>query len=307
MLIVPRRGADNLVADALSRAINEVSTVPGINSWYANQRRKVQENPEKYKDFQIENGILKKLTCTPDDVLDYRFTWKVCVPEIRREKVLVEVNDDKMHLGREKTLALVRKKYFWPKMVEDVASYIRKCSVCRQSKPANQSQMPEPGNQRITNKPFQIIALDFIQSLPRSKDGHAHLLVIMDLFSKLCLLTPVKRITVSLVVKILEQSWLRRYSVPEFIITDNASTFLSREFKEFLEKYKMRHWTNPRHSNQPKKDRLFFIVFPFPIGNSTSYSQSFFFRTNCQPSIKVPREPHVGRSNPSFEIRSLIN
>lgn len=250
MLIVHKKGADNLVADALSRAVEELETVSDKVGWYARQLKNVQDNPEKYKDFQIQKGILKKLTSTPDDVLDYRFAWKTCVPESSREKVLVEEHDDRMHLGREKTLSMIRKKYFWPKMAEDVANYIRKCSVCLQAKPANRSQLPEAGNQRITYKPFQIIALDFIQSLPRSKEGHAHLLVISDLFSKWCLLIPVKRITVSQVVKILEQSWFRRYSVPEFIITDNASTFLSREFRELLAKYQIRHWTNPRHHSQ---------------------------------------------------------
>lgn len=248
MLILHRKGADNVVADALSRSVEELSAE--TTGWYANLKRKVQSDPEKYKDFRICNGTLKKLVSARDNFLDYRFIWKTCVPESLREKILVEEHDDKLHLGSEKTLALVKKKYFWPKMTEDVRNYIRKCSLCKQNKPSNRSQIPEPGKQRLTNKPFQIIALDFIQSLPRSKAGNTHLLVTMDLFSKWCILTPVRKISTPLVVKILEETWFRRYSVPEYIITDNASTFLSTEFKALLSKHHIQHWRNSRHHSQ---------------------------------------------------------
>lgn len=135
-------------------------------------------------------------------------------------------------------------------MAEHVREHIRKCTLCKQNKPSNRSQLPEPGRQRITTKPFQIIAIDFIQSLPRSKSGYAHLFVIMDLFSKWCLLVPVKRISASQVANILEEAWFRRYSVPEYLISDNATTFLSKEIKSLLLKYGIQHWANSRHHSQ---------------------------------------------------------
>lgn len=106
------------------------------------------------------------------------------------------------------------------------------------------------GRQRITTKPFQLVALDFIQSLPRSKAGNSHLLVIMDVFSKFCLLFPLRKISASQVCQILEQNWVRRYSAPEYLISDNATTFLSKDFKTFLDKYRIKHWKNSRHHSQ---------------------------------------------------------
>lgn len=193
---------------------------------------------------------MKKLVPSKSESVDYHFEWKICIPTEMREKVLVQEHDDALHLGADKTIARIKKRYYWPKLAEDVRSYIRKCTICKQSKPSNRSQHPEMGLQRITTKPFQIIALDFIQSLPRSRSGHAHLLVVMDLYSKFCLLFPVRKISASLVCQTLEQSWFRRYSTPEYIISDNASTFLSKEFKTFLGKYRVQHWTNPRHHSQ---------------------------------------------------------
>lgn len=95
-----------------------------------------------------------------------------------------------------------------------------------------------------------MVAIDFIQSLPRSKSGKAHLFVIMDVFSKFSLLFPVRKISAPQVCEILEISWFRRYSAPEFLISDNASTFLSSTFKDLLQKFQIQHWTNPRHHSQ---------------------------------------------------------
>lgn len=250
MTIKHRRGVDNIVPDALSRAVEVLTVSLAGQDWYNKMLKGVQDDPEKFRDFQVVDGVLKKLVPTQGDLLDYRFEWKVCVPPELREKVLVEEHDDALHLGADKTIALVKKKYYWPKLTEDVRSHIRKCTICKQSKPSNQSQHPEMGRQRLTTKPFQIIALDFIQSLPRSKQGNSHLLVVMDLFSKFCLLFPLRKISATQVCSILEENWFRRYSTPEYLISDNATTFLSKDFKNLLAKYMIRHWTNARHHSQ---------------------------------------------------------
>lgn len=92
--------------------------------------------------------------------------------------------------------------------------------------------------------------MDYIQSLPRSKHGNAHLLVIMDIFSKYCLLAPVKKISSMSLCKILEEQWFRKLSTPQIIITDNATTFMSREFHNLVAKYEIQHWANARHRSQ---------------------------------------------------------
>lgn len=250
MVIKHRRGVDNVVPDALSRSVEELSTSTTNQDWYSSMIQKVQSEPERFKDFRIDKGILKKFVASPNDLLDYRFEWKVCIPPNMREKVLVEEHDDALHLGVDKTIAMVKKKYYWPRLSNDVRSHVLKCTICKQSKPPNRSQHPQMGRQRITTKPFQLVALDFIQSLPRSKSGNAHLLVIMDVFSKYCLLVPLRKISAPQVCQILEQNWFRRYSVPEYLISDNATTFISKDFKTLLDKYGIKHWKNSRHHSQ---------------------------------------------------------
>lgn len=244
-----RKGRENIVPDALSRAVESLSAQSREDSWYPDLITKVLQSPDENPDFKVEKGKLYKLVPTKNDVLDYSHEWKLCIPFELRSQILQKEHDS-LHIGFEKTLDKIKKLYFWPKMSSTVRKYVQNCRTCKESKPANISQHPEMGKRRLVTKPFQILSIDYIQSLPRSKTGNAHLLVLLDLFSKWTVLVPVKKISSTLTIKIIEEQWFRRYSVPEIIISDNASSFVSHEFKVFLEKYQVKHWTNARHHSQ---------------------------------------------------------
>lgn len=242
-----RRGRDNIVPDALSRA---VETLEIEDAWYSTLYKQVKDSPDDYLDFKIENGELYKYVPSKTETLDYVFEWKRCVPKELRERILREEHDKAFHIGYEKLLGKIQKRFFWPGMATSIRKFLGTCATCKECKPANISQHPEMGRQRLSTKPFQILAIDFIQSLPRSKAGNTHLLVLMDLFSKWTMLVPVKKISTSGIKKVLEEQWFLRYSVPEILISDNASSFLSKDFKNFLEYYKVEHWANARHHSQ---------------------------------------------------------
>ncbi|XP_053698818.1 uncharacterized protein LOC128745766 [Sabethes cyaneus] len=49
---------------------------------------------------------------------------------------------------------------------------------------------------------------------------------------------------------ILKDQWFLRNSVPEIIISDNGSSFTSKDFKGLLEHFKITHWLNTRYHSQ---------------------------------------------------------
>ena len=42
-------------------------------------------------------------------------------------KVILPCHDDNGYLGMKRTLKLLQERFFWPKMAEDVQTYIRNC------------------------------------------------------------------------------------------------------------------------------------------------------------------------------------
>lgn len=245
-----RRGKDNIIPDALSRSLEIGEICQNEDKWYSDLYKKVSAAPEEFLDYKIEDDKLMKFIPCQTEVLDFRFEWKICVPERLREALLRKEHEENFHVGCEKLFQKLRGKYFWPKMAASVRKYVEQCQLCKECKPAYTSQHPIMGHPRIATKPFQILAIDFIQSLPRTKSGNIHLLVLLDLFSKWSVLVPIKKISTEIVVKILQEQWFHRYSVPEFLISDNATCFLSHKFQSFLAHYKVQHWANARYHSQ---------------------------------------------------------
>jgi len=74
-------------------------------------------------------------------------------------------------------------------MNEIVSRYVKGCTMCAKNKPSNRklglyNPLPVPSH------PWEIISMDFIGGLPKYRKGHDYLYVVVDRFSKMCILIP---------------------------------------------------------------------------------------------------------------------
>lgn len=249
MTVVHRKGKDNVVADALSRSLVAVINSPD-SSWYSTMVDKVLNQPDDFVDFKVEDGRLYKFISNRDLPCDSRFEWKMVPKSSEIPGVLTDSHDSCLHPGYERTLARIRQRYYWPKMAGEIRAYVQQCGTCKEVKPASRPLAPEMGRMRIASRPWQIISADYIGPLPRSRRGNQHILVVTDYFSKWTLIQPVRSVSSSTLCSILKEQWILRNSTPEVIITDNGSSFISREFKELLNQFHIKHWLNSRYHSQ---------------------------------------------------------
>uniref|UniRef100_A0A803TEJ3 Gypsy retrotransposon integrase-like protein 1 n=1 Tax=Anolis carolinensis TaxID=28377 RepID=A0A803TEJ3_ANOCA len=139
------------------------------------------------------------------------------------------------HFGRFKTVQLITRNYWWPKMRQDILRYCDSCAVCQQSKtPVGRprgllSSLPVP------ERPWQIISMDFISDLPRS-GGYTCIWVVVDLFSKMAHFIPCSTIPAAPTLALLFTKHIfRLHGAPEIIVSDRAPQFVSRFWKHFHE------------------------------------------------------------------------
>ena len=165
------KGADNTVADALSRNPASCCTVTVTHALLAGLRKRLQLIIADDQEYQL---LLEKAK-DPASPLD---VWKglvvdeggrIVMPkddEIRT-LVLSEAHDSPLagHFGIEKTLEIVQRRWTWKGLQKDVKDYVQSCVRCQRSK--NNTHKP-PGELHpiLATRPWEILTLDFVSGLP---------------------------------------------------------------------------------------------------------------------------------------------
>lgn len=247
--VVHRKGSEHVVPDALSRAVPRVDAVEKVDvldKWYRRLRQKVQDEPAKFPLWRVENGkLFKRVDVVYPELTEDADGWLLVVPKEDRSKIISAHHDPptSAHLGIFKTSTKISRKYYWPKLKQDVARYISKCSTCLQNKPL---QRPPAGlmlsQSPTTTRPFEILSVDVVGPLPRSTAGYSYIFSVQDVFSKFLLLFPLRQATAKHISWNFEDNVILVYGAPQKVIMDNGGPFTSKLFHEVLRNYDIEPW-----------------------------------------------------------------
>lgn len=242
-----RKGKDNVLADCLSR----IETVQIVDQDYVELRKNIQKDPDKFKSFRVSGERIYKYIEEPGAFRDKRFEWKYYPPMSERTEIIHKIHDS-AHLGYDKTLNKLRETYFWPNMPTETKKFCRECIPCKTAKGININPTPAMGSQKkFCDHPWQFITLDYVGPFPASgRNRSTCLLVLTDVFTKFVLVQPFRQATASSLVHFLEQTVFLLFGVPEMVLSDNGTQFLSKEFSKLLEHYGVKHWLTPSYHPQ---------------------------------------------------------
>lgn len=175
--------------------------------------------------LSIENGVLVRHGLTSRVGEEIK---QIILPTAFREDVLHNLHDLRVsgHLGIQRTIARVQRKFYWPGLSLDVARWCASCPEC-----AGRKGKPGPGRVPLTSiptgAPFERIAMDILDTRKRTSRGFQYILVISDYFSKYTDAFPLRRHTAPVVADILMRRWIVYHGVPRQIHTDQGTEFES--------------------------------------------------------------------------------
>ena len=145
-----------------------------------------------------------------------------------RTRLLQECHDVPTagHLGKDKTLEQVKRRFYWPRMDADVLQYVRTCDACQRSKPSQQATAGLLQPLPIPDHPWQQVTMDLITSLPQSRAGHDAIVVFVDKLSKMVHLVATKTdVTAPQLAEIFWRTVVRHHGLPSSIVSDRDPRF----------------------------------------------------------------------------------
>lgn len=294
------KGKDNVVADCLSRMFEE--PLPDNQAKPIITQQKVNvlfQIPEAFQDIgqhqsqdpQIQKIIKKLKGQNPPEnyfltngILTHRqgnqTRHRVVIPE-RLIPLLFKyyhVAPTTAHLGVKKTWSRIEHKFWSPKLKQTITDMVKSCTACQRSKQAPNTKAGLLSSE-IPTQPFHKVYIDHIGPLPRSKKGNKYILTIVDAFSKFAVFLPAKNTTAQTTVSLLRSGLFAYFGFPKFIVSDNVSTFKSKEFSDMCLQLGISHinttpyYPNPSHAERVNKN-IKIAIRIYHAENQTNWDQN---------------------------------
>lgn len=250
--IIHHPGKLNLTADYLSRAVNtaqvtEISVEPSLQIRIKNEQvhdqkcnkikdlLKKGDSPKPKNLVFFEKGEI--LYCTnrnPRNRLERQI--RIVVPGILTTEVIEMCHADptSAHPGLARTLSRTRKFYYWPGMSTQIRRHVLSCHSCVSRRGHIKNPLAPLQRIPIASRPLERVAMDAVGPFPSSSMGNKYIVVVTDYFTRYPEAYPVPNIQSLTIVGVLEK-FITTHGIPEIIITDRGSNFISAAISKVYE------------------------------------------------------------------------
>ncbi|XP_062717184.1 uncharacterized protein K02A2.6-like [Aedes albopictus] len=149
------------------------------------------------------------------------------------------------HSGIESTLRLARQNIFWPGMNRQIKDNVQECTIC--AKFGASQPTPTMKSHAVPIHPFQLVSMDVFFQEYRGKQRK--FLVTVDHYSDYFELDILDDLTPASVIKVCKRNFAC-HGTPQLLITDNATNFVCEEMNEFAKAWGFKHSTSAPYHQQ---------------------------------------------------------
>ncbi|KAD4385328.1 hypothetical protein E3N88_25496 [Mikania micrantha] len=149
---------------------------------------------------------------------------------------------------QDKTLKLLKERFFWLKMSGDITRVIDRCRICHIAKMHHSNAglyTPLP----ILDSPWEEVSLEFVVGLPRTQRQEDSVMVVVDRFSKMAHFLPcAKTYDASQVARLYFTEIVRLHGVPKTITSDREVKFIGHFWHTLWKRLASRlHFSSAHH------------------------------------------------------------
>ena len=169
-----------------------------------------------------------------NDVLFYQKSAnhpaRLVVPGSLIPTVLRDLHEQLGHVGVAKMTDVANKRYWWPKLQEQVRTFCRTCQTCEAFKGPNPNPVA-PLQPMPTGAPGERVGIDIIGPLPTTERNNKYILVMVDYFTKAAEAEAIPTQDAETVVYTFFNRWVCQHGLPQSLHSDQGANFESDVFK----------------------------------------------------------------------------
>jgi hypothetical protein len=234
------KGESNPVADGLSRRPDHSSDLFSVSLVAANQLADDIRQAVRADSTYRAALAVRRTRIDPVQVKDGLLVrdGRVQVPSdpALQTRIMRECHDSPLggHLGKQKTIEQIKRRFYWPGMNATIEKYVVSCDACQRNKPSQQSPIGLMKPLPIPDRPWQQVSMDLITALPRSKLGNDAIVVFVDKLTKMVhYVATTTNVTAPQLALIFMREVVRLHGVPESILSDRDPRFTAHFWRAF--------------------------------------------------------------------------
>ena len=167
----------------------------------------------------------------------------VFVPKVFVPTILKEMYDRFGHIGIGKTYSLIKRYYFWLKIIKHIQRHVQSCSLCRREKlvaDKYQCQTTE-----ISHQPFAKVSIVLIVDPPESHKGNKNIPVMVDHLSGFLIAEAIPNKEATTVSDAIYKLILE-HTCPKILLSDNGKEFTNDTPAYVCDTFNIeQHFTSP--------------------------------------------------------------
>ncbi|KAI5153692.1 hypothetical protein ENBRE01_3227, partial [Enteropsectra breve] len=180
---------------------------------------------------------------------------KTLLDEEESFKYLLKAHNDLSHPGTSSLYNTIKPHVSINNVKAKIKRLTEKCTICQTRKPYK-TNYGEYMGKICTTKPFTDISSDVYGPISehdlflRGGVGKIYLLTITDRFTRTTAIIPLKIVTSALILKIIENRWIKKYGKPSTILTDQGRYYISSEFENRVKELGIKHYCSTTYHPQ---------------------------------------------------------
>ena len=175
------------------------------------------------ENYIMLDSLLFRLTTIPG-----KETILLAIPEICADKIITLYHSNLFagHQGVTKTYLMISDRFYIPNLMHYLRSYIKGCHICQLNRKDKLLERQLQLRINLNYRPLSRLSMD-LKVMPKSYKGDRYILCVIDEITNYIITTPVKQAKSEEVGEILINSVFSKYCVPDYMIMDLDSAFMS--------------------------------------------------------------------------------